>query len=110
MSEREPQDEKPEAEAEADDAPEQPATAEAAGAGGEAGSEEEALFDPPGYYDLEGEGPAAPADEDVGVRDAEVDGPRRQVGEAAHNPPPGEAPKQGPKQEPRQGEEEDEAS
>ena len=57
------------------------------------------LFDPPGYYDGISEGPARPDDADVGVRDAEVEGPRRQVGEAAHNPPIGEAPKQGEEEE-----------
>lgn len=57
------------------------------------------LFDPPGYYDLDSEGPVGPEDEDVGVRDTEVDEPRRQVGEAAHNPPIGKAPKQGKEEE-----------
>lgn len=57
------------------------------------------LFDPPGYYDADGEGPVGPADADVGVRDTDVEGPRRQVGEAAHNPPVGQAPKQGQEEE-----------
>lgn len=66
----------------------------------ETGDEElDDLFDPPGYYDVDSEGPVDPEDEDVGVRDTEVDGPRKQVGEAAHNPPIGEAPKQGKEEE-----------
>lgn len=57
------------------------------------------LFDPPGYYDGDSDGPVSPADADVGVRDTDVEGPRRQVGEAAHNPPIGQAPKQGKEEE-----------
>ena len=57
------------------------------------------LFDPPGYYDADSDGPVGPADADVGVRDTDVEGPRRQVGEAAHNPPIGQAPKQGQEEE-----------
>lgn len=57
------------------------------------------LFDPPGYYEGDGDSPVGPEDEDVGIRDEEVEGPRRQVGEAAHNPPIGQAPKKGKEEE-----------